>query len=53
MLSDELAKLTQNPELPILIYHIKPVFEDVVHRELAAFRGRNLQILQLYEEFLL
>ena len=53
MLSDELTKLTQSPELPIMIYHIKPVFEDTVHRELAKLRGRNLQILQLYEEFLL
>ena len=52
-LSDELGKLTQSEELPILLYHIKPVFEDAVHRELAVLRGRNLQILQLYEEFLL
>ena len=52
-LSDELEKLTQSPELPVMIYHIKPVFEDRVHRELAKLRGRNLQILQLYEEFLL
>jgi len=52
-LSDELGKLTQSSELPVLLYHIKPVFEDVVHRELARLSGRNLQILQLYEEFLL
>ena len=52
-LSDELEKLTQSEDLPVMIYHIKPVFEDVVHRELAKLRGRNLQILQLYEEFLL
>jgi 3',5'-cyclic-nucleotide phosphodiesterase len=52
-LSDELEKLTQSPELPIFLYHIKPVFEDRVHRELAKLPGRNLQILQLYEEFLL
>lgn len=51
-LSDELEKLTQRPELPIFVYHIKPVFEDRVHRELAKLRGRNLQILELYEEFL-
>jgi 3',5'-cyclic-nucleotide phosphodiesterase len=51
-LSDELKKLTQSPDLPIFVYHIKPVFEDRVHSELAKLRGRNLQILQLYEEFL-
>mgnify|MGYP001817515645 FL=1 len=50
---DELAKLRQNPELPILIYHIKPTFEARVHRELADIRGRNLQMLELYEEILL
>ena len=52
-LSDELGKLRQSPDLPILIYHIKPMFEARVHRELAGIRGRNLQILELYEEFLL
>jgi cAMP phosphodiesterase len=52
-LSDELDKLTQSAELPILLYHIKPTFERRVHRELADIGGRNLQILQLYEEFLL
>ena len=51
--SDELEKLRQSPELPILIYHIKPTFEARVHRELARIRGRNLQILELYEEVLL
>lgn len=49
----ELQKLTQSPDLPILLYHIKPTFEARVHRELARIRGRNLQILQLHEEFLL
>lgn len=53
MLRAELDKLTQSPELPILLYHIKPTFESRVHRELAALRGRNLQVLKLYEEFLL
>lgn len=52
-LRDELDKLTQSSELPIFLYHIKPTFESRVHRELADIRGRNLQILRLYEEFLL
>jgi len=52
-LGAELDKLTQSDELPILLYHIKPTFEQRVLRELASLRGRNLQILQLHEEFIL
>jgi 3',5'-cyclic-nucleotide phosphodiesterase len=52
-LSMELGKLELSEELPILLYHIKPTFEAKVLRELAAIRGRNLQILQLQDEFLL
>lgn len=53
MLGAELAKLESNEELPILLFHIKPTFEQRVLKELARLRGRNLQILQLYEEILL
>jgi len=53
MLSSELDKLTQTDALPILLYHIKPTFEAKVLRELAQIPGRNLQILQLEDEFLL
>lgn len=52
-LGAELGKLTQSDELPILLYHIKPTFEQRVLRELASLQGRNLQILQLHEEILL
>jgi cAMP phosphodiesterase len=52
-LDAELQKLTHSEELPILLYHIKPTFEARVHRELAEIRDRNIQILQLHEEFLL
>ncbi len=52
-LEAELKKLTHRDELPILLYHIKPVFEAQVLRELAQISGRNLQILQLGDEFLL
>ena len=52
-LASELGKLEQRDELPILIYHIKPTFEARVLRELAKVRGRNLQVLQLEDEFLL
>lgn len=53
MLASELGKLEHAKELPILLYHIKPTFEARVLRELADIRGRNLQILQLEDEFLL
>lgn len=52
-LSAELDKLEHRQELPILLYHIKPAFEAEVLKELAHLRGRNLQILQLDDEFLL
>jgi 3',5'-cyclic-nucleotide phosphodiesterase len=52
-LASELGKLEQSEELPILLYHIKPTFEARVLRDLAQIRGRNLQILQLEDEFLL
>jgi len=52
-LASELAKLEQSDDLPVMLYHIKPTFEARVLRELADVRGRNLQILQLGDEFLL
>jgi 3',5'-cyclic-nucleotide phosphodiesterase len=52
-LSSELEKLEHSDHLPILLYHIKPTFEAKVLRELGRLRGRNLQILQIGEEFLL
>ncbi|MGB5809560.1 MAG: 3',5'-cyclic-nucleotide phosphodiesterase [Polyangiales bacterium] len=52
-LENEFLKLTHADELPIFIYHIKPVFETQVLSELARIRRRNLQILQIGDEFLL
>jgi cAMP phosphodiesterase len=52
-LASELTKLEQSDELPIFLYHIKPTFEAKVLKELAHIRGRNLQVLQLEDEFLL
>lgn len=52
-LASELDKLEHRKELPILLYHIKPTFEAQVWKELAQLRDRNLQILQLDDEFLL
>jgi cAMP phosphodiesterase len=51
-LDRELDKLSQRAELPILLYHIKPVFESRVLRELGQLRDRNLQILRIDDEFL-
>lgn len=51
-LGDELHKLHAPEALPILLYHIKPVFQAAVERELARVRERNLTILQLGDQFL-
>jgi 3',5'-cyclic-nucleotide phosphodiesterase len=51
MVEGELQKLGKPADLPVLLYHIKPVFERIVHRELARIRGRNLRILELYDQF--
>lgn len=51
-LERELHKLEERRDLPILLYHIKPVFEQRVERELARIRGRNLEICRLGDRFL-
>jgi 3',5'-cyclic-nucleotide phosphodiesterase len=50
----ELGKLGHaRKDLPILLYHIKPVFERQVEKELLRIRGRELRICRLGERFLL
>ncbi|MFW5925148.1 MAG: MBL fold metallo-hydrolase [Myxococcota bacterium] len=49
----ELEKLDAHADLPVLLYHIKPVFQAVVERELARVDSRNVTILQLGDQFLL
>ncbi|MCS6800160.1 MAG: 3',5'-cyclic-nucleotide phosphodiesterase [Myxococcota bacterium] len=49
----ELRKLRAPRDLPILLYHIKPVFQARVERQLRALRGRNLSVLRLGDRFLL
>lgn len=39
--------------LPVLLYHIKPVFEAQVERELARIAHRNMEICRLGEQFIL
>ena len=50
-LKADLAKLKASEELPIFLFHIKPVFQATVERELARMHHRNLQILELGDEF--
>ncbi|MBK8171534.1 MAG: 3',5'-cyclic-nucleotide phosphodiesterase [Sandaracinaceae bacterium] len=52
-LDRELEKLKNDPNLPIMLYHIKPVFQDEVERELAKITKRNLHICQLGEQYVL
>lgn len=40
-------------QLPVLLYHIKPVFESQVERELARIAHRNMEICRLGEQFIL
>lgn len=48
-LDGEVAAIAR--ELPILLYHIKPVFEHPVERELARITQRNLEISRLGARF--
>jgi cAMP phosphodiesterase len=53
-LESELRKLgARKRDLPVLLFHIKPVFERVVERELAKIRARNNTILQIGDEYVL
>ena len=50
-LEKELEKLGGR-EIPVLLYHIKPVFQSPVEKELAKSKHDNLHILQLDDHFL-
>jgi len=50
-LGKELNKLKDHHDLPILLYHIKPVFQPKVEKQLAKIRGRNLTVLRLGDHF--
>jgi 3',5'-cyclic-nucleotide phosphodiesterase len=54
-LGRDLAKLAPRlaKELPVLLYHIKPSFQQVVERECARLRGLNLTVCALGDQFLL
>ncbi|MBW2462904.1 MAG: 3',5'-cyclic-nucleotide phosphodiesterase [Deltaproteobacteria bacterium] len=50
-LAKELSKLPAE-DIPVLLFHIKPVFQGPVERELAKIKRRNLNVLQLEDQFL-
>lgn len=52
-LGKELKKLDQKRDLPVLLYHIKPLFQAPVEKELARIRGRELEVLGLGDQFVL
>ncbi|MEM9193612.1 MAG: 3',5'-cyclic-nucleotide phosphodiesterase [Myxococcota bacterium] len=51
-LETELQKLDAKDGLPILLYHIKPVFYTQVTKQLAKIKKQDLHILQLGDQFL-
>jgi 3',5'-cyclic-nucleotide phosphodiesterase len=52
-LGAELKKYKNPKDLPTLLYHIKPVFQAKVEREIAKIRGVNLTVLNLGDHFIL
>ncbi len=49
----DLAKLDGQRGVPVLLYHIKPVFEATVEKQLTRIRGQNMEICRLGEQFIL
>ena len=53
-LERELQKLgPRYRDLPVLLFHIKPVYQRMVERELARIKARNNTILQIGDEYVL
>jgi 3',5'-cyclic-nucleotide phosphodiesterase len=52
-LGPELMKFEKPKDLPTLLYHIKPVFQAKVEREVAKIKGVNLTVLNLGDHFIL
>lgn len=46
-LAIDLRKLREHPQVPVLMFHIKPVFEREVERELSGLHNDALEILRL------
>lgn len=43
----DLAKMHEHRDLPILLYHMKPVFEQEIERELLAVKTRKFELAKL------
>ncbi len=51
-LAMDLKKFEKLKELPVLLYHIKPVFEARVERECARLKLGNLEVMRLGDSFI-
>lgn len=49
-LRDDLSKFDR-PDVPVLIFHIKPKFQKTVERELSKLKGVDLTVLRLGDKF--
>jgi ribonuclease BN (tRNA processing enzyme) len=53
-LEKELKKLgVKQRDVPVLLFHIKPVFQRTVEKQLASIKARNNTILQIGDEYVL
>lgn len=52
-LAFDLGKLDGKRGLPILLYHIKPVFESTVEKQLSRIRDQNMEICRLGDTYIL
>ena len=52
-LAADLEKLVGKRGLPILLHHIKPVFEQAVEKQLTSMSGRNMELCRLGDQYIL
>ncbi len=52
LVARELDKLSaEKAEVPVLIFHVKPVFEKKAHRDLARIKNRDIHVLELGDHY--
>jgi cAMP phosphodiesterase len=49
----DLKKLARPKDLPVLLYHIKPVFQSEVEQECARLKGVNLTVTAIGDQYVL
>ena len=49
----DIEKLDGKRGLPILLYHIKPVFESAVEKQLGKMRAENIELCRLGDQYIL